>query len=105
MTLRERLATWARPLVFLGDNRITLAGAVVTTASAFTMIGFWALEVLQLRRVHPYAGIILFLVLPAFFVLGLLLMPLGIVLKRRRLRAATREQALAKAILSRQIEP
>ena len=88
MSLGERAAKWARPLVFLGDNRITLAGTILTTASALTMLGFWALEVLQLRHIHPYAGMILFLFLPAVFVLGLLLIPLGIFLRRRRLRAA-----------------
>ena len=79
--------SWLRPLVFLGDNRITLMGAALTTASALTMVGFWALEFLQFRTVHPYAGIVLFLVLPAVFVLGLVLMPLGGLLRRRRLLA------------------
>src|SRR5262245_8264811 len=86
-TLRTRATLLARLLVFLGSNRITATGAVLTTASALTMIGFWALEVLQLRNVHPYAGMILFLVLPGVFVLGLILMPLGVLLRRRRLRA------------------
>jgi hypothetical protein len=87
MTLASRAGKWARPLVFLGDNPLTLTGTVLTTGSALTMLGFWALEVLQFRHVHPYAGIILFMVLPAVFVVGLLLIPLGIYLRRRRLRA------------------
>jgi len=85
--MRERVAGWLRPIFFLGHNRITLAGAAITTASALTMLGFWALEVLQLRPVHPYAGIILFLILPVIFCLGLALMPLGVVLRRRQLRS------------------
>jgi nitrate/TMAO reductase-like tetraheme cytochrome c subunit len=84
----ERTALWLRPVFFLGHNAVTLAGAALTTASALTMVGFWALEVLQFRSVHAYAGIILFLVLPAVFVAGLALMPLGVLLRRRRLRAA-----------------
>ena len=67
---------------------MTLAGAVLTTSSAVTMIGFWVLEIFLESSVHPYAGIILFLALPAVFVLGLLLMPLGALLKRRRVRRA-----------------
>jgi len=86
MPLR-RVLSWLQPVVFLGSNPITLAGAVLTTSSALTMVGFWILEVVQLRSVHPYAGIILFLVLPGIFVLGLALIPLGAVLRRRRLRA------------------
>jgi hypothetical protein len=83
----RRLTRWLEPLVFLGSNPVTLAGAVLTTSSALTMLGFWLLEVLQLRTVHPYGGIILFLVLPGVFVVGLLLIPLGLLLRRRRLRA------------------
>ncbi|HJS59075.1 MAG TPA: NapC/NirT family cytochrome c [Vicinamibacteria bacterium] len=87
MNLRDRMRRILRLLFFLGHNRITATGAVLTTASGVTMVGFWLLEVLQLRHVHPYAGIILFLVLPGVFVAGLVLMPLGVLLRRRRLRA------------------
>jgi nitrate/TMAO reductase-like tetraheme cytochrome c subunit len=82
-----RLAAFLRPVVFLGDNPITLLGAALTTGSALTMIGFWALETLQLRPIHPYAGLILFLALPAVFVVGLLIMPLGVLWRRWRLRS------------------
>ncbi len=88
MKWTERARLWVRPLVFLGQNGLTLTGAILTTSSGLTMVGFWALELLQLRPVHPYAGIILFLVLPAFFVAGLLLMPVGVQWRRRKLRRA-----------------
>ncbi len=84
----RRFHLWLRPLFHLGHNPLTLAGAALTTASALTMVGFWALEVLQLRPVQPYAGIILFVGLPALFVAGLALMPAGVVWQRRRLRKA-----------------
>jgi nitrate/TMAO reductase-like tetraheme cytochrome c subunit len=84
----ERLAYWARPLFFLAHNPVTLLGAILTTSTGLTMVGFWALEVLQLRPTHAYAGIILFLVLPGLFVAGLVLMPAGIVWRRRKLVAA-----------------
>ncbi|HEY7923634.1 MAG TPA: cytochrome C, partial [Vicinamibacteria bacterium] len=60
---------------------------MLTTASAVTMIGLWIVESLQSHPVHPYAGIVLFLILPFVFVLGLLLIPLGVLLQRRKLRA------------------
>jgi hypothetical protein len=85
--LLRRVRSWLQPVVFLGSNAITLTGAVLTTSAAITMIGFWILEVVQFRSVHPYAGIILFMILPALFVLGLILIPLGALLRRRRLRA------------------
>lgn len=85
MPLRNRLNLG--PILLLGRHPVSLLGAALTTAAGITMVGFWALEVLQLRSAHPYAGIILFLVLPALFVVGLLLIPLGALLRRRALRA------------------
>jgi hypothetical protein len=87
MTRRERFSLWLRPIVALGDNLITLFGAALTTASGLTMIGFWALELLAGRSVSPYAGIVLFLILPGVFVAGLVLMPLGALWKRFRRRS------------------
>jgi hypothetical protein len=98
MALLERLGHWQRPLVYLGHNGITLTGAVLTTGAAVTMLGFWGLETLQLRPIHPYSGIILFLVLPAVFILGLLLIPLGLLWQRRRLRARGALPAVYPAI-------
>jgi nitrate/TMAO reductase-like tetraheme cytochrome c subunit len=85
--LAVRAGSLLRSLFFLGRNRISAAGVALTTGSALTMLGFWALEALSGREVHPYAGIVLFLILPFAFVLGLLLIPLGVLLQRRRLRA------------------
>jgi nitrate/TMAO reductase-like tetraheme cytochrome c subunit len=77
---------WLRPAVYLGRNPITLVGAVLTTSGAITMLGFWAFELLQAGPVHPYAGIVFFFILPSVFALGLVLMPLGGLLRRYRLR-------------------
>src|SRR5207245_10619384 len=84
--LRRRPSAWSRPVFYLGPHTITLAGAVPTTSSAITLLFFWAREAFSARPTHPYAGILFFLVLPAVFVVGLLLIPLGIVRQRRRLR-------------------
>jgi hypothetical protein len=85
--MTRRLLPWLRPLVFLGSNPVTLVGAVLTTSAALTMIGAWILDAVRERPLHPYAGIALFLVLPAVFVLGLVLMPLGVFWRRRKLKA------------------
>ncbi len=87
MGLRNRLALWFRPAVYLGQNPTTLTGAVLTTAAAITMIAFWVFELLSAQPLHPYVGIIIFLMLPGIFVLGLVLMPLGALLRRRSLQA------------------
>ena len=77
---------WARPFFYLGQNGLTLAGAVITTSSAVTLFLFWAREAFSAQPTHPYAGILFFIVLPALFVLGLLLIPAGIWWRRRGLR-------------------
>jgi hypothetical protein len=87
MTFRETIRSWARLLYFLGQNPITLAGAVLTTSSAATLIAFWFYDFLLPGPPHPYIGILLFLILPGVFLLGLVLIPVGILLRRRRLLA------------------
>ena len=52
---------------------------------ALTTIAFWFYEIFLPGPPHPYIGILVFLTLPAIFVIGLLLIPLGIWLKWRSL--------------------
>jgi hypothetical protein len=77
-----------RPIVYLGQNWLTRAGAALTTSAALTMLAFWTRDLLSERPSHPYEGILLFLVLPGLFVFGLALMPIGIGWRRRELRRA-----------------
>jgi NapC/NirT cytochrome c family, N-terminal region len=80
--IRERLA----PLVHLSNNWISLIGVVVvTTATVFWL--FLLPFTLRGSITHPYIGILIFLLLPTAFILGLLLIPAGIVYHRRRDRA------------------
>ena len=74
-TFREN---WLRPLLFLGNNPISLIGGALTTASAMILIGFWVVDIFgRGGPASPYVGIIIDLCLPALFVLGLLLIPIG----------------------------
>jgi hypothetical protein len=81
----ERFGGWLRPATYLGGNALTLTGVVITTSTALTMMGAWLLELSSGRAVHPYSGIVLFLVLPVLFVAGLLMIPAGVLLHRRKL--------------------
>jgi len=83
--MRETIRVWARFLYFLGQNPVTLTGAVLTTSGAITLIAFWVYDFLLPGPPHPYIGILIFLILPGIFVLGLLLIPIGILLRRRSL--------------------
>ena len=90
MSLRETIQGWARLLYFLGQNPVSLTGAVLTTSSAATLIAFWFYDILLPGPPHPYIGILLFLILPGIFLLGLILMPVGILWRRRRLSAKSK---------------
>jgi hypothetical protein len=79
---------WIRPALFFGNNPISLAGGAITTASGVTMISYWLAELSGHLSDNPYLGIIFFLILPALFLLGLLLIPIGIFQRRRALRKA-----------------
>ena len=86
MNSQARIREWAQPIYFLGQNPITLTGAVLTTSAALTTIAFWFYDVVLPGPPHPYIGILVYLILPGLFVLGLLLIPLGIWLRRRSLK-------------------
>lgn len=64
-------------------NPISLAGAAITTAAAVVFLVLLALELAGLLN-NPYIGLLLFIAVPAVFVFGLLLIPIGIRRQRRR---------------------
>jgi nitrate/TMAO reductase-like tetraheme cytochrome c subunit len=88
MSFAERFREWIRPTYYLGQNTFSFIGAVLTTSSAITLIGFWIYDFILPGPPHPYVGILIFLILPGIFLLGLLLIPLGIALRRKKLHAA-----------------
>jgi hypothetical protein len=73
--------------IALTRNPISLLGTAIVTASAILIVTLFTLELFGLRG-GPYIGILAYLVFPAIFILGLLLIPIGIVRQRRRDRAA-----------------
>ena len=67
-------------------NPISLIGVAVTTAMAVLFFALFALELAGLIR-NPYIGLLLFVAVPAVFVVGLLLIPIGIWRRRRQVAA------------------
>src|SRR5579872_5312611 len=67
---------------------ISVVGMVLTTVSAVLFLVVLLADELGLHT-NPYLGIVFFLLLPGLFLLGLLLIPLGAWIERRR-RAAGR---------------
>jgi hypothetical protein len=78
-----------RPLLFYGNNPVSLIGGALTSASAFTLLGFWVVEFFgHGGSANPYLGILFDLILPGLFILGLILIPIGIFFRKRSLKAA-----------------
>jgi hypothetical protein len=85
----ERLqSSWLRPALFFGNNPVSLAGGAITTASGITMISYWLAELSGHLSDNPYLGIIFVLILPFIFLFGLALIPVGVLLRRRKLQKA-----------------
>ena len=77
----------------LARHPIAIAGVVITTVSAVVFIALTIAIVAGLFEHDPYAGLVIFVAIPAVFVAGLLLVPLGMWLQRRRLRVRPEETA------------
>ena len=75
----------ASPLVHLSNNWISLIGVVLVTTAAVILL-FLLPITLRGEVAHPYIGILIFVALPALFILGLVFIPLGMWLRRRRER-------------------
>lgn len=75
------------PGVHWTTSAVSVGGVALTTASAVVLLSLLAVGVLGFRG-SAYLGILAYLVLPTLFVLGLLLIPAGLWLQRRRLRRA-----------------
>src|ERR1039458_1910329 len=88
MSLASHTRNWDRIVYFFGQNTLTVIGAVFTTTAALTMLAFWIYDVVLPGPPHPYIGVLIFLILPGVFVAGLLLIPVGIWIRRRKLRLA-----------------
>lgn len=67
----------------LTQNPISLIGTALGAASLTLIIALFIVQLVGFEG-GPYLGILTFLVLPMFFVLGLLLIPFGIMRQRKR---------------------
>src|SRR5690349_6229759 len=63
-------------------NPISLAGVAIATAGAIVFLVLLALE-LSGQFTNPYAGLLVFVAVPAVFVICLLIIPIGAIRQRR----------------------
>jgi nitrate/TMAO reductase-like tetraheme cytochrome c subunit len=79
----SRFGKWLSPYIHLSSNWLSRIGVVLVTTAA--VLWLYLLPTLFRGEVnHPYAGILIFIGLPTLFFGGLILIPLGVVLQRRR---------------------
>ena len=71
---------------------MSIAGVALTTTSAVLFLVVFLADLFGLHT-NPYIGIVFFLVLPAIFLLGLVLIPIGVWLERRRRRLGREPRA------------
>src|SRR3984957_4870298 len=64
-------------------NWLSLAGAVIATGSGFAVLFLFASEFF-LARSNPYMGILVYILAPVFFFLGVALMIAGLWIQRRQ---------------------
>ncbi len=64
---------------------LTVVGALMATVCAVTFAALMIALLTGLFHRNPYAGLVVFVAIPGLFFFGLLLMPLGMWLQRRRL--------------------
>jgi len=69
----------------LAYNSLSIAGAAVTLVLGVTLLFFLVL-IATVGESNPYLGIFVYLVLPACLAVGVLLIPIGMLRKRRRIR-------------------
>lgn len=82
-SLPERVRLLGAPLFYLSQNTISMIGVVLATSLFFTMLVFYAAGLYGMPS-NPYLGIVGYLILPGIFLLGLILVPVGIALKHQR---------------------
>ncbi len=68
------------------NNPVSITGIVITTVSGLSIVTFLLIE-LSGGFHNPYIGIFAYVILPAVFLAGLLVIPVGMWLRRRRLVA------------------
>ena len=72
---------------------LSLVGMVLTTVSAIVFLVMFLADLFGMHS-NPYLGIVFFLILPAIFLIGLVLIPLGAWIERRRRAAGKKPSEL-----------
>ena len=93
--------TETRPVLeLLTTSWVSLLGTALVTTASFSWLFVVPLH-LRGHAENPYIGILVFLIIPILFVLGLLLIPIGIFLARKKVRRGLLQAADRRTYLRR----
>ena len=93
--------TETRPVLeLLTTSWVSLLGTALVTTASFSWLFVVPLH-LRGHAENPYIGILVFLIIPILFVLGLLLIPIGIFLARKKARRGLLQAADRRTYLRR----
>ena len=85
----DQLLLLTLPVFYLSRNLVSLVGVVLTTSTFFTIVVLYLVEFYR-PDANPYIGILAYLILPGLFLIGLVLIPIGMALMHHReVRAGT----------------
>jgi hypothetical protein len=82
---------------------LSVVGAWLVTLSAFVFLFVFFIDLFGFHS-NPYLGLVFFLIVPMLFVLGLVMIPLGIMLQRRRQRRGLEPRRLPRIDLNDPIQ-
>jgi len=99
---RNAVVRIVRPAFYLSQNLISRIGVVLATTAGITLVIAFASLIFGYQP-NPYAGILVYMILPSVFALGLVLIPIGIYRDyRRKGRAGELPAVYPKVDLSHQ---
>ena len=67
------------------NNKISFIGALIASVTFMTILFFFALSLI-FEQSSNYLGLFTFIILPVFLIIGLLLIPIGMIIRTRRLK-------------------
>jgi nitrate/TMAO reductase-like tetraheme cytochrome c subunit len=67
------------------NNRVSFIGGIIAIISILLMAFFFIVTLLH-QQSSNYLGLFIFIILPVFLVIGLIIIPIGVIIKRRQMK-------------------
>ena len=81
-------------------NPVSLLGSILAAVSALIIIFFMiAMVLFDIEETGSYAGIFIYIVLPVFLIIGLILIPIGMSRRSKRIKREGEDSPAARIVL------